>query len=426
MARLALLLIALAPACRAPRSQAEITAEARRIHASAPVFDGHNDLPGEIRAAGSDFAKYDIARALDHGHTDIPRLRAGGVGAQFWSAYVPTSEIAKGNCARYCREQIELIRAMCARYPADLELATSADDVERIRSAGRIAGLIGIEGGHAIENSLEKLREFHALGARYMTLTHNDTLDWADAATDEPRHGGLSPFGEQVVREMNRLGMLVDISHVSAETMRDVLRVSRAPVIASHSSAYALTPHPRNVPDDVLRGLRENGGVVMVNFAPMFVDAEAARIGMGFYTAQRAAEKATQDEAERARLVDQWRKANPLPPVPLSRVADHIEHIARVAGVEHVGIGSDFDGIPTTPVGLEDVSRYPALTEELLRRGWSEADVRLVPGRQRAARAARVRARVADARGPLGAAAWTRLQRPDRLFRRRSRAQRRP
>lgn len=353
---------------------------AQRIHASAPVFDGHNDLPGEIRGAGSSFEQYDIAQRLDHGHTDLPRLREGGVGAQFWSAYVPTSEIAKGTSARYCREQIELIRAMCARYPKDMELALGAADVDRIRSSGRIAGLIGIEGGHAIENSLDKLREFHALGARYMTLTHNDTLDWADAATDESEHGGLTAFGEDVVRAMNRLGMLVDVSHVSADTMRDVLRVSAAPVIASHSSAFALVQHPRNVPDDVLRLVARNGGVVMVNFAPGFVDAEAAKIFLGFYAATRAIDARTSDEAERARLRDEWRKANPLPPVPLANVADHVEHIARVAGVDHVGLGSDFDGIPAGPVGLEDVSKYPALTAELLRRGWSERDVRKVLG----------------------------------------------
>jgi len=376
----ALCLLALLPACNSAPSADELAAQAQRIHAAAPVFDGHNDLPGEIRGRGSDFKRYDIAQRLDHGHTDIPRMRAGGLGAQFWSAYIPTSEIASGTSARYCREQIELIRAMCARYPDDLELALDSDDVGRITAAGRIASLIGIEGGHAIENSLDKLREFHALGARYMTLTHNDTLDWADAATDAPRSGGLSRFGEEVVREMNRLGMLVDISHVSAETMRDVLRVTKAPVIASHSSAYALTPHPRNVPDDVLRELTVNGGLVMVNFAPMFVDAEAARIGMGFYEVMRAAQRETQDEAERGRRLEAWRQANPLPPVPLTRVADHMEHIARVAGVEHVGIGSDFDGIGATPVGLEDVSRYPALTAELLRRGWSEANVLKVLG----------------------------------------------
>jgi len=368
-------------ACRSDgpeRSAEDRHAAAQRIHASAPVFDGHNDLPGEIRGKG--FDAYDISQRLDHGHTDIPRLRAGGVGAQFWSAYVPAAEVRTKTAARYAREQIELIRAMCARYPADFELALTVADVERIRAAGRIAGLIGIEGGHAIESSLDILREFHGRGARYMTLTHNDTTDWADAATDEPQHGGLTSFGEDVVREMNRLGMLIDISHVSADTMRDVLRVSRAPVIASHSSAFALAPHPRNVPDDVLREIARNGGLVMVNFAPAFLDPEAARIAVAWYPAMRAIEAGTSDQKERAERFDAWRKSNPLPAVPYSRVVDHIEHIAEVAGVAHVGLGSDFDGIPSTPVGLEDVSRYPAVTEELLRRGWSEADVRKVLG----------------------------------------------
>ncbi len=362
------------------RSAEDLGAQARRIHALAPVFDGHNDLPGEIRAKGSSFEAYDIAQRLAFGHTDIPRLRAGGVGAQFWSAYVPASEMRTGTATRYAREQIELIRAMCARYPDDFELALTVADVERIRAAGRIAGLIGIEGGHAIESSLDKLREFYGRGARYMTLTHNDTTDWADAATDAPQHGGLTAFGEDVVREMNRLGMLVDISHVSADTMRDVLRVSRAPVIASHSSAFALAPHPRNVPDDVLREVARNGGLVMVNFAPAFLDPEAARIAVAWYPAMRAIEAGTSDEKERAERFDAWRTSHPLPAVPCARVADHIEHIARVAGVDHVGLGSDFDGIPSTPVGLEDASCYPALTEELLRRGWSEADVRKVLG----------------------------------------------
>jgi membrane dipeptidase len=377
---LAALLVFVLGSCRSAPTPEACAAEARRIHASAPVFDGHNDLPGAVRERGSSFDAYDIGKRLEFGHTDIPRLREGGVGAQFWSAYVPTSEIAKKTSARYCREQIELIRAMCARYSADMELALTAADVERIRAEGKIAGLIGIEGGHAIESSLALLREFHALGARYMTLTHNDTLDWADAATDVARHGGLSAFGEDVVREMNRLGMLVDVSHVSADTMRDVLRVSKAPVIASHSSAWAIAEHPRNVPDDVLRSIRGNGGLVMVNFATGFVDPEAARIALGWYPAVRAVEAETSDENERARRLEEWRKANPMPEVRAGRVVDHIEHIARVAGVEHVGLGSDYDGISSLPVGLEDVSCYPVITAELLRRGWSEADVRRVLG----------------------------------------------
>lgn len=354
-------------------------ARARRLHASAPVFDGHNDLPGEVRDRGG-LDSYPLQTRLDHGHTDIPRLRDGGVGAQFWSAFVPVGEIEKGSSARHCAEQIELIRAMCERHSADFELARTAADVVRIRAAGKIAGLIGIEGGHAIEDSLEKLRGFFDAGARYMTLTHNATIGWADSATDEPRHGGLSEFGVAVVAEMNRLGMLVDISHVSVDTMHDVLDHSVAPVIASHSSAFALCPHPRNVPDAVLERIAANGGLVMVNFAPAFLDPAAARIAVEMYPAFDAIDAATDDESARAKLKQEWRENHPLPPVSYLRVADHIEHIARVAGVDHVGLGSDFDGISAVPVGLEDVSRYPELTAELLRRGWSEADLLQVLG----------------------------------------------
>lgn len=362
-------------------SPEELHAEAARIHGSALVFDGHNDLLGEVRdLANSSFDGYDLSQRLIINHTDIPRLELGNVGAQFWSAFVPVSEMKTGTSARYCNEQIDLIHAMCARYPETFELATTCRDVERIHASGKIASLIGIEGGHAIESSLEKLRAFHARGARYMTLTHNDTTDWADSATDEPVHGGLSPFGEEVVREMNRLGMIVDISHVSADTMRDVLRVSRAPIIASHSSAFALAPHPRNVPDDVLEALAKNDGVVMVNFSPNFLDADAARIALGIYPFVREVTAKTTNEGERKRLIDDWRRAHPIPTVSYTRVVDHIEHIARVAGVDHVGLGSDFDGISAVPVGLEDVSRFPVITEELLRRGWREADIDKVLG----------------------------------------------
>jgi membrane dipeptidase len=367
--------------CRSVPNDAELHAEALRIHARALVFDGHNDLLGEVRErAHSSFDGYDLSRRLDFNHTDIPRLVEGNVGAQFWSAFVPVSEIKTKTAARYCNEQIDLILAMCARYPDTFELATTAADVERIHKAGKIASLIGIEGGHAIESSLAKLDAFYARGARYMTLTHNDTTDWADSATDAPVHGGLTAFGEEVVHEMNRLGMIVDISHVSADTMRDVLRVSTAPVIASHSSAFALAPHPRNVPDDVLALIRKNGGVVMVNFSPNFLDPEAARIALGIYPVVREIEARTSDEGERKRLVDEWRAAHPIPSVSFTRVVDHIEHIARVAGVDHIGLGSDFDGIPAVPVGLEDVSRFSIITEELLRRGWSERDIDKVLG----------------------------------------------
>lgn len=371
-------------ACRSdPRlpSPADLHLEAMRIHGRALVFDGHNDLLGEVRElARSSFDGYDLSQRLTINHTDIPRLREGNVGAQFWSAFVPVSEMKTGTAARYCNEQIDLIHAMCARYADTFELATTAADVERIRASGKIASLIGIEGGHAIESSLAQLGAFHARGARYMTLTHNDTTDWADSATDEPVHGGLSPFGEEVVREMNRLGMIVDISHVSADTMRDVLRVTAAPVMASHSSAFALAAHPRNVPDDVLGAIARNGGVVMVNFSPSFLDPDAARIALGIYPVVREIWAQTSDESERKRRVEDWRRAHPLPSVDFARVVDHIEHIARIAGVDHVGLGSDFDGISAVPKGLEDVSRFPVITEELLRRGWSEADIGKVLG----------------------------------------------
>jgi membrane dipeptidase len=314
---------------------------ALRIHQSLPVFDGHNDLPWAIRErAGSSLDAADPNHALPDYHTDVPRLLAGGVGAQFWSVYVPAESEAP---LRDTLEQIRLTREMIDRCP-DLELALTADDVDRIRGEHRIASLLGAEGGHAIEGSLDTLRDLFSLGVRYMTLTHNSTLDWADSATDEAVHGGLNEFGRHVVREMNDLGMLVDISHVSPNTMRDAIATSSAPVIASHSSAFTLAAHPRNVPDDVLEMVRGNGGVVMVNFYSAFVKPQSP---------------------ETATLFD---------------VVDHIEHIAAVAGVDHVGLGSDFDGVDMLPEGLEDVARFPAITAELLRRGWTEPDARKVLG----------------------------------------------
>jgi membrane dipeptidase len=376
------LLLALLAGCRTQNEgtqAASLHERALRLHRSALLVDGHNDLPERMRdEAHSSFDEIDIAKRLAKGHTDIPRLREGGVGAQFWSAYVPVETMKTGTAARFALEQIDLIRRMVARYSNDLELALSSDDIERIHAKGKIASLIGLEGGHAIESSLAVLRDFYALGVRYMTLTHTSTHDWADAATDEPKHHGLSPFGEDVVREMNRLGMLIDISHVSADTMRHVLRISRAPVIASHSSAFALAPHPRNVPDDVLRSIASSGGVVMVNFFPGFLDTAAAQIATGVYAVQN--ELASKTPEERDAALERWRQEHPLPKVPFTRVVDHIEHIAKIAGVDHVGLGSDFDGIGDVPVGMEDVSCYPKITEELLRRGWSEVDVRKVLG----------------------------------------------
>jgi membrane dipeptidase len=369
---------AVAPQNRPP---VKLTDEALRIHRSAILIDGHNDLPWQMRkAAHSSFDELDIARRQPKLQTDIPRLREGGMGAEFWAAYVPAETIGEGGAATYCLEQIDLIHRMAARYPDTFEMAYTADDVERIHRDGKIACLIGIEGGHAIENSLGALRMFYRLGARYMTLTHSETLDWADSATDEAKHGGLTEFGEQVVREMNRLGMLVDISHVSAETMRDALRVSRAPVIASHSSAYALAPHPRNVPDDVLRSVRDNGGVVMVNFYPAYIVPEGARIMAKLFEVERELRAKYPDKVEFEKAMDQWRREHPIPSGSVHDVVDHIDHIVKVAGIDHVGLGSDFDGIERVPDQLEDVSKFPYVTQELLNRGYSAEQIRKILG----------------------------------------------
>jgi len=348
---------------------------AAELHQRAVLVDGHNDLPWRVLAnMGSSFDRFDLALRHDDGHTDIPRLREGGVDAQFFAAYVPSDREGPG-AARLALEQIDLIRRMVTRY-ADFELALSAADVRRIVGAGKIAALIGVEGGQAIENSLAVLRMFHALGARYLTLTHIDSTDWADAATDEPRHGGLSEFGEEVVREMNRLGMLVDISHVSAETMADALRVSEAPVLATHSGARSVNANARNVPDDILREIRGNGGVVMVNFYSGFLVPEAADIARDMLNAYREAQARFGEDGDAVQdAMRRWEDERPIPPGTVSNVVDHIDHIVEVAGVDHAGLGSDFDGITNTPEGLEDVSKFPAITEELLRRGYSEADI---------------------------------------------------
>ncbi|UCD58169.1 MAG: dipeptidase, partial [Candidatus Hydrogenedentota bacterium] len=340
-----------------------------------------NDLPFKIREeAESSFDGLDIAQPQPDLHTDIPRLRKGGVGAQFWAAWVPPETMREGGAARIALEQIDLIHRMVRRYPKTFEMAYSAEDVVRIHRKGKIASLIGVEGGHAIENSLAVLRMFHRLGVRYTTLTHTETIDWADAATDELRHGGLTPFGEQVVCEMNRLGMLVDISHVSADTMRDVLRVSRAPVIASHSSAYAVAPHPRNVPDDVLRLIAKNDGVVMVNFFSGFVEPEAARTMQNIFEVMRELREQHPDEEEFQKARMQWRKENPIPRGTVHTVVDHIDHIARIAGIDHAGLGSDYEGVTILPEQLEDVSCYPYITQELLNRGYSQKDIHNILG----------------------------------------------
>ena len=354
-----------------------VSERARQVHAAGMLFDGHNDLPWRLRTEG-DFAltKFDLSQRLDSGQTDIPRLREGGVKAQFWSVYIPSEH---PNPARTVAEQIDLVGRMVERYQNVFEMAYNADDVERITRKGKIASLIGIEGGVAIENSLAQLRAFYTLGARYMTLTHNTTLDWADAANDAPTHDGLTPFGERVVKEMNRLGMLVDISHVSPATMADALRVSQAPLIASHSSAFAICPSPRNVPDEILKEVKKNGGVVMVNFYSGFVVPESGKKMRQLRTEMLAK---FPDRTARAKAMDEWFKSEG---AKLARgtyrdVADHIDHLVKVAGVDHVGIGSDFDGITMWPVGLDDVSSYPRLTEELLHRGYSEADIHKILG----------------------------------------------
>jgi len=352
---------------------------ARKIHADLPVIDGHNDLPWEIREKlGGDPLAVDFRQLQTQFHTDFERMRQGGVGAQFWSCYVAFDE-EKSTAATFV-EQLLLIHRLVAAYPEQLEMALTADEIEAIRKRGKVACLIGVEGGHAIDDSLVQLRLLFSLGARYMTLTHGGTLSWADSATDVARHGGLTAFGEEVVREMNRLGMAVDLSHVTPETMDDALRVTKAPVICSHSSARAIADHPRNVPDAQLRAIGENGGVVMVNFFPGFVaPAAAATLTAGL--AHRFELKAQgMKGAELSKAMDAWNGDHPLARATLDDVVAHVQHIAAIAGKEHVGLGSDFDGIPSVPVGLEDVSKYPAITAKLLDAGWSEKEVRALLG----------------------------------------------
>jgi membrane dipeptidase len=352
-------------------------ARALRVLRAHPVIDGHNDLPWAVRTAGTsprDVAAYDL-RSRTRGFTDLPRLRQGMVGGQFWSVYIP-GEVRDSGYARMQLEQIDIARRIIERYPDQLALALSADDARRIMKQGRIASFLGMEGGHAIENSLGALRAYYDLGVRYMTLTHNVTLDWADAALDSAKHGGLTPFGREVVREMNRLGMVVDLAHVSPGTMSDALDVSEAPVIFSHSSARALTDVARNVPDSILRRVTKNGGVVMVSFVPEFVSQQVQDWSRAAEAARRdARQRLGNDTAAMRAATAEWLAAHPQPRATLAQVADHIEHVRDVAGIDHVGIGSDFDGTDAMPVGLDDVSKFPALFAELARRGWSDADL---------------------------------------------------
>ncbi|MEV6313986.1 dipeptidase [Streptomyces sp. NPDC051776] len=350
---------------------------ARELLAAHPVVDGHNDLPWALREQ----VRYDLGRrdiATDqsaHLHTDIPRLRAGGVGAQFWSVYV-RSDLSGDAAVSATLEQIDVVGRLIERYPADLRRALTADDLETARGEGRIASLMGAEGGHSINCSLATLRALHTLGVRYMTLTHNDNIPWADSATDEPQAHGLTRFGEEVVTEMNRTGMLVDLSHVSADTMRDALRVTEAPVVFSHSSSRAVCDHPRNVPDDVLDRLADNGGVAMVTFVPKFILPAAIEWTQGADANMRANGLHPLDTTEAGLRVQRaYEEAHPRPVATAATVADHLDHMREVAGVDHIGIGGDYDGTAFTPSGLDDVSGYPNLIAELLRRGWSRADI---------------------------------------------------
>ena len=338
----------------------DFKARAIAIHRQTPLIDGHNDYPWALRELdpSRDFKSADISKPVPKLMTDVPRLRQGGVGGQFWSVYTPSSMTDK-EATRVTIEQIDTVHRMTKQWGETFQLALTADDVERSFKNGKIASMIGMEGGHSIDNSLPTLRMLYALGARYMTLTHNGNLRWADAAADKPAHGGLTKFGEEVVREMNRLGMLVDLSHVSPDTMEDALRVTEAPVIFSHSSARAICNVPRNVPDNILPLVAKNGGVVMVTFVPGFISQEVANFD-------------ARPEAER--------KGQTPPRATLSQVADHIDHIRKVAGIDHIGLGGDFDGITQVVQGLEDVSKYPDLTAELLKRGYKDDDVKKILG----------------------------------------------
>jgi len=369
---------------------ADLTLKARDMLGRFPLIDGHNDLPWALRerarqnGGGPSQVVFDLDAPAGGLHTDLPRLAAGRVGAQFWSVYVPASlagASGAGNGAvAAVLEQIDLARRMIACYPGSFGLALTADDVEQVFASGRVASLLGAEGGHAIAGSLGVLRMLYALGVRYLTLTHNANVGWADSATDEPQAGGLTGFGRDVVREMQRIGMLVDLSHVSVSTMNDALDLAQAPVIFSHSSARALTDSLRNVPDEVLERLRANGGVCMVTFVPAFVSQECADwfAGLKEFTASKGLD--VRSFTDIRSVEPEWTAAHPAPRATLSQVADHIEHVRSVAGIEHVGIGGDFDGTTEVTEGLEDVSTYPALFAELLCRGWSESDCRALAG----------------------------------------------
>ena len=371
---------------------ADLTARIRAVLDHTPIVDGHNDLLWELRSqAGYDLDVLDISQPQSTLHTDLPRLRLGGVGVQFWSVFVPATLTGDAAVAATL-EQIDAGYALCARYSSALRLVRTADEVDEALAAGRIASLLGMEGGHSIACSLGVLRQMAALGVRYLTLTHGRNVPWADSATDVPAVGGLTAFGAEVVREMNRLGMLVDLSHVSADTMRAALRITEAPAIFSHSSAYALCPHPRNIPDDVLAALPANGGVAMVTFVPPFLRADCGQwwedydaaevrlVAAGVGADARPAWSGTRPKPLRAAML-RWVDEHPPPLTTVSDVADHVEHVRAVAGVNHVGLGGDLDGVPIVPDGLSDVAGYPTLLAELAGRGWSDADLARLAGR---------------------------------------------
>jgi membrane dipeptidase len=386
-------------------AQNDLQARARALHKQSPVIDGHNDYPWALRErdVGGDFNKADITEPVPSLMTDIPRLRRGGLGAQFWSVYVPADMQGK-EAVRATLEQIDVVHRMTKRWPETFELALTADAAERAFKSGRIGSMIGMEGGHSIDNSLATLRQMYAVGARYMTLTHSQNVPWADSATDQPKLNGLSKFGEEVVREMNRLGMLVDLSHTSPDTMKDVLAIAEAPVIFSHSAARALCNVPRDVPDEVLAMLPKNGGVVMVTFVPGFISQAVADWSITYAAQQQLlrVQFPTNTNYVNAGL-ERWRSENPEPRATLKQVADHIDHIRKVAGIDHIGLGGDFDGITSVVEGLEDVSKYPDLTAELLSRGYKDEEVKKVLGLNvlRAWRGAeQAAARLQKTRGP--------------------------
>lgn len=358
----------------------QITDKAQEIHAKSIVIDGHNDLPWKIRTeSNSDFQIIDIAKPQPALHTDIPRLKAGGVGAQFWSVWVPVSLGYEDAALLTTIEQIELVKKMVNAYPEQFEMAYTVADIRRVHADGEIASLIGVEGGHCIENSISNLNQLFDLGARYMTLTHADSLDWADSATDKAKANGLSPFGKEVILRMNELGMMIDISHVSAKTMHDVLDTSRAPVIFSHSSARAVADTPRNVPDDVLKRIPDHDGVVMVNYFSAFVVPKAVEVYHAGLDYKRELQK-EHDTVKVNHLYKRWKSEHPMPAGDIEDVLDHIDHLARVAGWQHVGLGSDFDGVSLVPAGLEDVSTYPKITQGLLDRGYTEEQIQGILG----------------------------------------------